>query len=283
MLISGYSDFSLSQSGVRMTHYHGPSLAAHFTLHNDVSPVFPYINAVMPDVEYHDHPEYVQFFLDNIKCTIYACEAWVGPFAGEDEAHSFIDRLLVVLNDTYANRHSMTPNFKKIRRVPVMDLYKLLPGTNCRECGYASCLAFAGALSQRQAGANLCPHMKAPIYESAVYPVLDRDGNLTATVALEVEPGNHTPTQPDSVQSSGVQPEHQGPVEIIESDIRVILTERELEVLKLVAEGATNVEIAERLAISSHTVKSHIVNMFNKMGVNDRTQAAVIATRHNII
>jgi DNA-binding CsgD family transcriptional regulator/ArsR family metal-binding transcriptional regulator len=283
MLVSGYSDFSLAPSGVRTVNYHGAGLAAHFTLDNDVSPVFPYINAALPEVLYHEHPEYVQFFLDNIKCTIYAREAYAGPFANEDEARQFIDRLLAMLNDTYADRHATTPNFKKTRRVPVMDIYRLLPGTNCGECGFPTCLAFAGALSQGQVGTNHCPEMGKPIYESAVYPVLDRNGNLTATVALEIENSGPGQTQSVPAQADETLPEHQGPVEIIESDIRVILTERELEVLKLVAEGATNVEIADRLSISSHTVKSHIVNMFNKMGVNDRTQAAVIATRHNII
>ena len=264
-------------------HYNGAGLAAHFTLDNDVSPVFPYINATMPEVEYHDHPDYIQFYWDDCRCSIYPREAYVGPFADEGEAHKFIDRLLALLNDTYANRASITPNYKKSRRAPVMDIYRLLPGTNCRECGFPTCLAFAGAISQRQAGTHQCPYMKSPIYQSAVYPVLDRNGNLTATVALDIEENDSARTEAESPLAVPVEPDHQGQTEIIESDIRVILTERELEVLKLVAEGATNVEIADRLSISSHTVKSHIVNMFNKMGVNDRTQAAVIATRHNII
>ncbi|MCP4108975.1 MAG: response regulator transcription factor [Desulfobacteraceae bacterium] len=53
--------------------------------------------------------------------------------------------------------------------------------------------------------------------------------------------------------------------------------------LRLVAEGSTNTEISEILSISPHTVKSHVVHIFNKLGVNDRTQAAVWATRHKII
>ena len=61
------------------------------------------------------------------------------------------------------------------------------------------------------------------------------------------------------------------------------LTEREIAVLKLVAEGLTNTEISNSLFISPHTVKSHIIHIFNKLGVNDRTQAAVLATRYGII
>jgi PAS domain S-box-containing protein len=61
------------------------------------------------------------------------------------------------------------------------------------------------------------------------------------------------------------------------------LTDREREVLHLMTEGFTNNEISKQLSISSHTVKSHIIHIFNKLGVDDRTQAAVLATRHKLI
>src|SRR5262249_45072723 len=54
------------------------------------------------------------------------------------------------------------------------------------------------------------------------------------------------------------------------------LSERELEVLKLVASGLSNEEIAERLVISEKTVKSHVSNVLAKLHVADRTQAAVL-------
>jgi DNA-binding NarL/FixJ family response regulator len=61
------------------------------------------------------------------------------------------------------------------------------------------------------------------------------------------------------------------------------LSPREVEVLRLVAEGASNPEISERLSISHHTVKSHIIHIFNKLNVNDRTQAAVWAVQNDLI
>ena len=61
------------------------------------------------------------------------------------------------------------------------------------------------------------------------------------------------------------------------------LTDREKEVLGLVANGATNNEISEALCISPHTVKSHVIHIFNKLGVNDRTQAAVLAAQKNLL
>jgi len=61
------------------------------------------------------------------------------------------------------------------------------------------------------------------------------------------------------------------------------LSRREADVLRLVTEGYTNVQIAEVLDISAHTVKSHVNSMFNKLGVNDRTQAAVLAARNQLV
>jgi two-component system, NarL family, response regulator LiaR len=57
------------------------------------------------------------------------------------------------------------------------------------------------------------------------------------------------------------------------------LSERELEVLRMIAEGLNNAEIAARLVLSEKTVKGHIGNIFSKLHLADRTQAAVLAWR----
>ena len=61
------------------------------------------------------------------------------------------------------------------------------------------------------------------------------------------------------------------------------LSERELEILKLVATGASNKEIAYRLTISSNTVKVHLRNIFAKIGANSRTEAAIYAVRLGLV
>lgn len=61
------------------------------------------------------------------------------------------------------------------------------------------------------------------------------------------------------------------------------LTEREFEVLKYVVMGKSNTEIAQELIISVHTAKAHVCSILQKMGVNDRVQAAVKAVREEIV
>ena len=62
-----------------------------------------------------------------------------------------------------------------------------------------------------------------------------------------------------------------------------VLTERELEVLTLIAKGSANKEIAAELHISNSTVKTHIASIFQKLGTNDRTEAVTIALKKGII
>ena len=65
--------------------------------------------------------------------------------------------------------------------------------------------------------------------------------------------------------------------------LHTLLSEREREVLRLIADGRTNGEIAARLVISEKTVKSHVNNILSKLQVADRTQAAVYAWREGLM
>lgn len=70
---------------------------------------------------------------------------------------------------------------------------------------------------------------------------------------------------------------------IIQSSYREPLTEREIEILQLMAYGKKNKEIANVLCISEGTVKTHVHNIFQKLGVEDRTQAVVLGIRIKLV
>jgi two-component system, NarL family, response regulator LiaR len=61
------------------------------------------------------------------------------------------------------------------------------------------------------------------------------------------------------------------------------LSTRELEILQLIVEGHSNPEIAKRLYLSLSTIKTHVHNIMNKLAVNDRVQAAVVALRSGLV
>ncbi len=66
------------------------------------------------------------------------------------------------------------------------------------------------------------------------------------------------------------------------SEVFDLLTARELEIIKFLADGYSNKDIAETLYISEKTVKNHVSNIFKKLGVNDRTSAAIYAIKKGL-
>ena len=72
------------------------------------------------------------------------------------------------------------------------------------------------------------------------------------------------------------------PKETVPVETEHDLTERELEVLRLIATGATNREIADELFISEGTVKNHVSNILSRLGLRDRIQAAIYAHENHL-
>lgn len=99
--------------------------------------------------------------------------------------------------------------------------------------------------------------------KKAIMSVYDNDGYVEPSL---------TPLLNSSLAKRDMQP----------SELHNI-TKRELEILKLIASGMLNKEIASQLNISERTVKNHVSNIFRKISVSDRTQAAVFAIKNKIV
>ncbi len=262
VFLSGYKNVTVNRAGV-LTHPY-PKLGARLEVNNDLAPLFPYINSSVDGARYFDTPERIQFIFEGVQCTLYSHEIIAAALNDHDHALSFGEHLLLLLNELYKNKDEIRPNYRKVKPLSPLEIYKILPKTNCGECGMLSCLAFAGSLSSRAANIIQCPYVAQPIEEKAVYPIVDKKGRLTGTLELDLPEMDFSLTQQ-------------------QKKLKSILTERELQILKLVAQGSTNPEISEQLFISPHTVKTHIVHIYKKLGVNYRAQAAVLASRCNLI
>jgi DNA-binding NarL/FixJ family response regulator len=106
---------------------------------------------------------------------------------------------------------------------------------------------------------------------------LDRDELIDSL--RQIVSGESLLNQHDLTRSlRGIAPESAGAEDLIQP-----LSERELEVLRLLSTGLSNRDIAPILFISESTVKTHVEHIISKLGVSDRVQAAVWAARHGLV
>lgn len=128
--------------------------------------------------------------------------------------------------------------------------------------------------------------------EVHAYPVRDHAGNVSAVIVIIFETTSARQAMQKQRDYSDLLErrllEKEGGSEKVEGSggsaaLPMKLSRRETDVLRLITEGYTNAQISELLTISANTVKSYVNGVFNKLGVNDRTQAAVLATRNRIV
>ncbi|NNG01129.1 MAG: hypothetical protein HKM93_17190 [Desulfobacteraceae bacterium] len=266
------------------------SRGAKFNLDWDISPLFPYINAVVEGAQYYEKPDYIRFLLSDRLCAFHPRHGAFTPAWDIGEAIEYLNRLSTFIIGIQKRVHDITPDHRKYKPASPVDIFRLLPATNCGECGYTTCLAFAAALARNRTLTVECPHLDPPVEEKATFPIYDRDGNCIRTVSLDIDTRrlrqkiSRKESLIKSLESRLSAAERKGTANFHAANIRLPapLTQRESQVLKMMADGLTNKDISGVLHISEHTVKSHVTHIFNKLGVNDRTQASVWAATHGI-
>ncbi len=274
------------------------TIMASFEFEREIEFLFPYINAMARHCEFHKHFRLLRFKFEGSHCVLYPKKCIISPLRDQEHARTFVDNLMGFLNDILEKKDEIPPKSRHFEQVPVTEIIKILPGTNCGECGLKTCMAFAAMLSKQRVHPRDCPYMAQPVREQITYPVLDKQGRQLSQVTFQVDPSPPSfdvPHTPLDKKESSPHPDRPEPLSDATSlkkgppgNVRNMalpdpLSPRELEVLSHMGQGLTNREISDDLCISPHTVKTHVVNIFNKLGVNHRTQAVVWAARQGLI
>lgn len=110
---------------------------------DEIHEVFPYLNATIKGCIYN-HPALTLTIRNEEKLiTLHANHITMTLIEDEKEAHEVLNWLKDLINETYHKKDQIEPNYSSGDQLKPSDIQKLLPGTNCKECGFRSCLAFA--------------------------------------------------------------------------------------------------------------------------------------------
>jgi ArsR family metal-binding transcriptional regulator len=133
----------------------------------DISPAFPYLNAVMDDTIY-DHENGILIGFSNKKRYAFRPhEIQLGMVADPSDVSGVIEEVIELVNRVWKDRENIEPSLTERKVPPVFAIYQMLPCTNCKECGYPSCLAFAADLRSGKVNPEVCVKLSDPEYKEA--------------------------------------------------------------------------------------------------------------------
>ncbi|MDZ7667433.1 MAG: (Fe-S)-binding protein [Desulfotignum sp.] len=139
------------------------ALGVHCFAHldQDVTEALPYLNAVLGGFEYLNDPPAVTFKTHGKLITVHGNKIAVNALKDEAEADKIVTWLKNEINAAWEKKEEIEPCYTGMPRPGVMEILKLLPRTNCRECGQPTCLVFATKVAEGAKGPDDCPPLDA--------------------------------------------------------------------------------------------------------------------------
>jgi ArsR family metal-binding transcriptional regulator len=137
-------------------------LHAIATFQADISPSFPYLNAELGGWDYDQTNQVLLLKLSDGKwITLHPHKIAIRGGRDLEECHALLKWIQGQINEVYERRGEITPRYTGQAGLKIMEILKLLPMTNCKLCGYATCMAFAAALREGEISLHDCP----PLWE----------------------------------------------------------------------------------------------------------------------
>ncbi len=130
-------------------------------LGQDISAVLPYLNAVLGGFDYLKDPPAVIFRSQGKIIAVHGRKIAINALRDEDEADKILAWLQREINAAWENRNSIEPSYEGAPKPKLIEILKLLPKTNCKECGEPTCMVFAARMAEGGKGPGDCPPMDA--------------------------------------------------------------------------------------------------------------------------
>lgn len=123
----------------------------------DIGALLPYLNSIVKSAEYNPEVPVLTYKKGIRMISVYRDKIGIAKADDLLDAWECLKEIKEKIRYVYEHRDEITPNFDMYTPPSTLDIYKLLPRTNCSECGKPSCMAFAAAVANGEAGPDECP------------------------------------------------------------------------------------------------------------------------------
>ena len=131
-------------------------------LENDIREVLPYLNTVLGGNTYTQDPPSVTFKVHGKLITLQSREIAINALKDEEEADKILRWLKQEINEAWEKRDHIKPSFQGISKPQILEILRLLPRNNCRQCGQATCMVFSLLVADGAKGPEDCPGLSDP-------------------------------------------------------------------------------------------------------------------------
>jgi ArsR family metal-binding transcriptional regulator len=133
-------------------------------LDDDIGDALPYLNATLKGAIYNHAARALTWRMGGHAIAIRPREIAISNLRDQDAAATEVQRVADLINRTWERRAEMTPSVEMRQRLKPMDVYKLLPATNCKACDQPTCFTFALRVTAGEAQLEQCPPLFAEAY-----------------------------------------------------------------------------------------------------------------------
>jgi ArsR family metal-binding transcriptional regulator len=133
---------------------------AKLRLPADIGEVLPYINATLDRAQFVPAAPALVWREGDRGYALRSHEISISHIEDRAHAEELAREIVERINAVWENRQNMEPSYATVERPKVLDIYKLLPRTNCKQCGVPTCMAFAAGLAEGSAAPEDCPPLR---------------------------------------------------------------------------------------------------------------------------
>ena len=131
--------------------------SAKAALDEDIGVALPYLNATLKGAVYNHSARALTWRMGGHAIAIRPREIAISNLRDKDAAATKMQRVADIINHTWERRSEITPSVEMRQRLKPMDVYKLLPATNCKACGQPTCFTFALKVTAAEVEPEQCP------------------------------------------------------------------------------------------------------------------------------